>query len=90
MNAQALPSSRLKRGTTIALPSGGKGAPGSAAHAPSIAAAGGRPGSLAEAALAIRSGALWVTANLDPTLPTERGLVPAEAAALRQLMQAQA
>ena len=31
---------------------------------------------LAEAALAIRSGALWVTANLDPTLPTERGLVP--------------
>ena len=31
---------------------------------------------LAEAALAIASGALWVTANLDPTLPTERGLVP--------------
>lgn len=31
---------------------------------------------LAEAALAIRSGALWVTANLDPTLPTERGLLP--------------
>lgn len=31
---------------------------------------------LAEAALAIRSGALWVTSNLDPTLPTERGLVP--------------
>ena len=31
---------------------------------------------LAEAALAIRSGALWVTANLDVTLPTERGLVP--------------
>ena len=31
---------------------------------------------LAEAALAIRSGALWVTANLDSTLPTERGLLP--------------
>ena len=31
---------------------------------------------LAEAALAIRSGAQWVTANLDVTLPTERGLLP--------------
>ncbi len=31
---------------------------------------------LAEAALAIRAGALWVAANVDPTLPTERGLVP--------------
>lgn len=31
---------------------------------------------LAEAALAIRSGALWVTTNLDATLPTERGLLP--------------
>lgn len=31
---------------------------------------------LAEAALAIGAGALWVTSNLDPTLPTERGLVP--------------
>lgn len=31
---------------------------------------------LAEAALAIRSGALWVAANIDPTLPTERGLLP--------------
>ena len=31
---------------------------------------------LAEAALAIRSGALWVAANVDPTLPTERGLLP--------------
>ena len=31
---------------------------------------------LAEATLAIRAGALWVTANLDVTLPTERGLVP--------------
>jgi len=30
----------------------------------------------AEAALAIGAGALWVTSNLDPTLPTERGLVP--------------
>lgn len=31
---------------------------------------------LAEAALAIGAGALWVTSNLDPSLPTERGLVP--------------
>ena len=31
---------------------------------------------LAEAALAIGSGAFWVTANLDTTLPTERGLLP--------------
>ena len=31
---------------------------------------------LAEAALAIRSGALWVAANVDVTLPSERGLLP--------------
>lgn len=31
---------------------------------------------LAEAALAIRAGALWVAANVDKTLPTERGLLP--------------
>lgn len=31
---------------------------------------------LAEAALAIHAGALWVAANVDPTLPTERGLLP--------------
>jgi glycerol-1-phosphatase len=31
---------------------------------------------LAEAALAIRAGALWVAANADRTLPTERGLLP--------------
>jgi glycerol-1-phosphatase len=31
---------------------------------------------LAEAALAIRAGALWVAANVDVTLPTERGLLP--------------
>ena len=31
---------------------------------------------LAEAALAIRAGAMWVAANVDPTLPTERGLLP--------------
>jgi glycerol-1-phosphatase len=31
---------------------------------------------LAEAALAIRAGALWVASNVDPTLPTERGLLP--------------
>lgn len=31
---------------------------------------------LAEAALAIRDGALWVAANVDKTLPSERGLLP--------------
>lgn len=31
---------------------------------------------LAEAALAIRAGATWVACNVDPTLPTERGLLP--------------
>jgi len=31
---------------------------------------------LAEAALAIQSGALWVATNLDLTLPSERGLLP--------------
>jgi HAD superfamily hydrolase (TIGR01450 family) len=31
---------------------------------------------LAEAALAIRAGALWVASNVDLTLPTERGLLP--------------
>ncbi|WP_241665762.1 HAD-IIA family hydrolase [Prescottella subtropica] len=30
---------------------------------------------LAEATLAIRSGAVWVASNIDTTLPTERGLV---------------
>lgn len=33
-------------------------------------------GDLAEACLAIRAGALWVAANVDATLPTERGEVP--------------
>jgi glycerol 3-phosphatase-2 len=31
---------------------------------------------LAEAALAIRGGAVWVAANVDVTLPSERGLLP--------------
>jgi Fe2+ transport system protein B len=31
---------------------------------------------LAEAALAIRAGVLWVAANVDKTLPSERGLLP--------------
>src|SRR5689334_13568505 len=31
---------------------------------------------LCEAALAIRNGALWVAANVDRTLPSERGLLP--------------
>ena len=35
---------------------------------------------LAEATLAIRAGALWVAANVDTTLPTERGLCPGNGA----------
>ncbi|MGF7236981.1 MAG: HAD-IIA family hydrolase [Frankia sp.] len=31
---------------------------------------------LAEAALAVRAGALWVASNADRTIPTERGLMP--------------
>ncbi|OZM70871.1 HAD family hydrolase [Amycolatopsis antarctica] len=31
---------------------------------------------LAEACLAVRAGALWVAANVDATLPAERGLLP--------------
>lgn len=31
---------------------------------------------LAEAAVALRGGALWVACNVDATLPTERGLLP--------------
>jgi glycerol-1-phosphatase len=33
-------------------------------------------GQLAEGALAIRDGAMWVACNADATFPTERGLVP--------------
>ncbi len=31
---------------------------------------------MAEAAYALRAGALWVAANTDATLPNERGLAP--------------
>lgn len=31
---------------------------------------------LAEAVLAVRAGALWIAANIDKTLPSERGLLP--------------
>ena len=47
---------------------------------------------LAEAALAIRGGALWVAANVDLTLPSERGLLPGNGsmvAALRAATDAQ-
>ena len=45
---------------------------------------------LAEATLAIRAGALWVTANLDTTLPTERGLVPGNGSMVAALRAATA
>ncbi|MBS4729678.1 HAD hydrolase-like protein [Mycobacterium sp. SM1] len=43
---------------------------------------------LAEAALAIRAGVLWVAANVDPTLPSERGLVPGNGAMVAALRAA--
>jgi len=43
---------------------------------------------LAEAALAIRAGALWVAANVDVTLPSERGLLPGNGAMVAALRAA--
>lgn len=45
---------------------------------------------LAEAALAIRAGAVWVAANVDPTLPTERGLLPGNGSLVAALRAATA
>ncbi len=43
---------------------------------------------LAEAALAIRGGALWVATNVDVTLPSERGLLPGNGAMVAALRAA--
>lgn len=43
---------------------------------------------LAEAALAIRSGATWVAANVDRTLPSERGLLPGNGSMVAALQTA--
>ncbi|TCO59166.1 HAD-IIA family hydrolase [Actinocrispum wychmicini] len=43
---------------------------------------------LAEAALAIRNGALWVACNMDATLPTERGELPGNGALVAALRAA--
>ncbi|OLP00184.1 HAD family hydrolase [Mycolicibacterium porcinum] len=43
---------------------------------------------LAEAALAIRAGALWVAANVDLTLPSERGLLPGNGSMVAALQAA--
>jgi HAD superfamily hydrolase (TIGR01450 family) len=43
---------------------------------------------LAEACLAIRGGAQWVACNIDPTLPTERGLLPGNGAMVAALQAA--
>jgi len=43
---------------------------------------------LAEAALAIRAGALWVACNVDATLPTERGLLPGNGSMVAALRHA--
>ncbi|MFC7343625.1 HAD-IIA family hydrolase [Saccharopolyspora griseoalba] len=45
-------------------------------------------GQFAEAALAIRAGALWVACNGDRTLPTERGLLPGNGALVELLRAA--
>lgn len=43
---------------------------------------------LAEASYAVRGGALWVAANTDATLPTERGLAPGNGAMVAALRAA--
>jgi HAD superfamily hydrolase (TIGR01450 family) len=43
---------------------------------------------LAEAAVAINSGALWVACNVDSTLPTERGMLPGNGAMVAALRAA--
>jgi HAD superfamily hydrolase (TIGR01450 family) len=43
---------------------------------------------LAEAALAIRGGALWVATNVDRTLPSERGLLPGNGSMVAALQAA--
>ncbi|EUA42790.1 haloacid dehalogenase-like hydrolase family protein [Mycobacterium xenopi 4042] len=43
---------------------------------------------LAEAALAIRAGVLWVATNVDRTLPSERGLLPGNGAMVAALQAA--
>nr|WP_207545967.1 HAD-IIA family hydrolase [Mycolicibacterium monacense] len=45
---------------------------------------------LAEAALALRAGALWVAANVDLTLPSERGLLPGNGSMVAALQAATA
>jgi glycerol-1-phosphatase len=43
---------------------------------------------LSEAALAIRAGAVWVAANVDRTLPSERGLLPGNGSMVAALVAA--
>lgn len=43
---------------------------------------------LAEACVAIRAGAMWIACNVDPTLPTERGLLPGNGAMVAALRAA--
>lgn len=43
---------------------------------------------LAEACLAIRAGARWVACNADPTVPTERGLLPGNGSMVAALRSA--
>lgn len=43
---------------------------------------------VAEATLAVRAGALWVAANVDRTLPSERGLLPGNGAMVAALQAA--
>lgn len=43
---------------------------------------------LAEAALAVRAGALWVASNVDRTLPSERGLLPGNGSMVAALQAA--
>jgi len=42
---------------------------------------------LAEATVALRAGAVWVAGNLDPTLPSPRGLLPGNGAFVQVLIE---
>lgn len=72
------------RGLRSVLEAAGHQIVDSADDSPDIVAQGYSPDvgwpQLAEATLAIRAGAQWYATNPDPTLPTERGLVPGNGA----------
>jgi glycerol 3-phosphatase-2 len=71
-------------GLRVAVAEAGLTVVASAAEAPAAVVQGYAPdltyADLAEAALAVRAGAVWVASNLDATIPTDRGLLPGNGA----------